>query len=96
MPAATMSRYFRVGSDGLTLVIADDGRLELLQLVAATTVQGQRGVRDEAISRDGRCLYALHADVQQLFGWAVQKHGRLVPVGAFGDLPTTVAGLAAA
>jgi 6-phosphogluconolactonase (cycloisomerase 2 family) len=75
--------------------IAADGRLELLQAVAGTTVEGQPGVRDEALSRDGRYLYALHADVQQLFGWQVQPDGTLTPVGAFGDLPTTVAGLAA-
>ena len=75
--------------------IADDGRLELLQPVAGTTVEGQKGIRDEAVSRDGRYLFALHADVQQLFGWQVQQDGSLTPVGAFGDLPTTVAGLAA-
>jgi hypothetical protein len=42
--------------------------LELLQPVTATTVAGQKGVRDEAMSRDRRYLFALHADVQQLFG----------------------------
>jgi 6-phosphogluconolactonase len=75
--------------------IAADGRLELLQPVAGATIEGQKGIRDEAISRDGRYLYALHADVQQLFGWQVDQDGTLTPVGAFGDLPTTVAGLAA-
>jgi 6-phosphogluconolactonase len=78
-----------------TYTIAGDGRIELLHPVAATTVEGQKGIRDETISRDGRYLYALHADVQQLFGWEVQNDGSLTPVGAFGDLPTTVAGLAA-
>jgi hypothetical protein len=33
--------------------------------------------------------------VQQLFGWRVQHDGSLTPVGAFGELPTTVACLAA-
>ena len=75
--------------------IAADGGLELLQPLAGTTVEGQKGVRDEALSRDGRYLFALHADVQQLFGWQVDQDGSLTPVGAFGDLPTTVAGLAA-
>jgi len=75
--------------------VAADGRLELLEPVAGTTVEGQKGVRDEAMSRDGRFLFALHADVQQLFGWQVDQDGSLTPVGAFGDLPTTVAGLAA-
>jgi hypothetical protein len=60
-----------------------------------TTVEGQKGIRDVAISRDGRYLYALHADAQQLFGWHVEKDGSLMPVGAFGGLPTTVVGLAA-
>jgi 6-phosphogluconolactonase (cycloisomerase 2 family) len=75
--------------------IVADGALELLQPVAGTTVEGQKGVRDEALSRDGRYLFALHADVQQLFGWQVHQDGSLTPVGTFGDLPTTIAGLAA-
>jgi 6-phosphogluconolactonase len=78
-----------------TYTIAEDGRIELLYPIAATTVEGQRGIRDEAMSRGGRYLYALHADVQRLFAWQVQADGSLTPVGAFGDLPTTVAGLAA-
>jgi len=76
-------------------MIAEAGRLDLLRPVAATTVEGQKGVRDEAVTRDGRYLYALHADIQQLFGWQVQQDGSLTPVGAFGGLPTTAAGLAA-
>jgi 6-phosphogluconolactonase len=76
--------------------IAPDGHLKLLHPVAATTVEGQKGIRDEALSRDGRYLYALHADVRKLFGWQVQDDGGLTPVGASGDLPSTVvAGLAA-
>jgi 6-phosphogluconolactonase len=75
--------------------IAADGRLGLLRPVAGTTVEGQKGIRDVATSRDGRYLYALHADAQQLFGWHVEQDGSLMPVGAFGGLPTTVAGLAA-
>lgn len=75
-----------------TYTISGDGRIELLHPVAATTVEGQKGIRDEAVSRDGRYIYALHADVQKLFGWEVREDGSLRPVGAFGDLPTTVAG----
>jgi hypothetical protein len=67
--------------------IAVDGRLELLQPVAATTVAGQKGVRDEAMSRDGRYLFALHADVQQLFGWRVQQDGSLTPLGPSATSP---------
>jgi hypothetical protein len=76
-------------------MIAADGRLELLYPVAATTVEGRAGFRDAAISSDGHYIYALHADVQQIFGCQVRQDGSLTAVGAFGDLPATVAGLAA-
>lgn len=78
-----------------TYTVAGDGRIELLHAVAATTVEGQAGIRDEAVSRDGRYLYALHADAQRLFGWEVHQDGSLTPLGAVGDLPTSVAGLPA-
>jgi 6-phosphogluconolactonase (cycloisomerase 2 family) len=78
-----------------TYTITADGRIELLHPVAATTAEGRAGLRDEAISRDGRYLYALHADVQRIFCWQVQQDSSLTPVGAFGGLPATVAGLAA-
>ena len=77
-----------------TYAIGDEGRIRLLRPVAATTVEGQKGVRDEAVSRDGRYLYALHADAHELFGWQIHEDGDLTPVGSFGDLPTAVAGLA--
>ncbi len=80
----TISRY----------VIAADGSLELDDPVAATTVEGVKGVRDEALSRDGRFLYALDADAQRVFGWALEDDGSLTPVGSFDGLPATVAGLA--
>jgi 6-phosphogluconolactonase (cycloisomerase 2 family) len=72
-----------------------DGTLELEDPVAATTVEGEKGLRDEALSSDGRFLYALDADAQRVFGWAVQDDGTLSPVGSFDGLPSTVAGLAA-
>jgi len=74
--------------------IGDDGDLALLDAVAATTVDGRKGLRDEAFSADGQYLYALHADVQKVYGWSVADDGSLAPIGAFGDLPETVAGLA--
>ena len=52
-------------------------------------------MRYEAISRDGRYLYAIDADARQLFGWRVGDDGDLTSVGAFGGVPPTVAGLAA-
>ena len=39
--------------------------------------------------------WPIHADAQKLFGWAVGQGGQLTPVGAFGGVPDTVAGLAA-
>jgi 6-phosphogluconolactonase len=81
----TISRY-RVGADG---------SLELEEPVAASTNLGAKGVRDEALSADGRFLYALDADARSVFGWRVGTGGELDPVGSFEGLPETVAGLAA-
>jgi 6-phosphogluconolactonase len=75
--------------------IGDDGSLELLEAVAASTNAGTKGVRDEAITGDGRFLYALDADARRVYGWAVAADGRLQPVGDADGLPETVAGLAA-
>jgi 6-phosphogluconolactonase (cycloisomerase 2 family) len=69
--------------------------LRLREPVAASAGQGTKGLRDEAISGDGRYLYAIHADAQQLCGWAVGPGGQLTPVGQFSGVPDTVAGLAA-
>jgi len=75
--------------------IGPDGTLTLREPVAGATREGQKGVRDEAISSDGRYLYAIDADAQKVFGWAVGEGGELTPVGEFDGLPNTVAGLAA-
>ena len=75
--------------------IAGDGSIELRDPVAASTRQGEKGLRDEAISRDGRYLYAIDADAQKVFGWSVGQDGGLTAVGAFEGVPETVAGLAA-
>jgi 6-phosphogluconolactonase len=75
--------------------IAPDGSLALRDPVAGFTRQGQKGVRDEALSSDGRYLYAIDADAQKLFGWIVGQSGELTPVGEFEGVPGTVAGLAA-
>jgi 6-phosphogluconolactonase len=81
----TISSY-RIGADGV-LTVAD--------AVAATTVEGEKGVRDEALSVDGRFLYALDADAQRIFGFAIRSHGSLDPAGSTAGLPATAAGLAA-
>ena len=75
--------------------IGEDGSIELAEAVAAATRPGEPGVRDEALSADGRFLYALDADAQKVHGWAVGADGRLAELGAVDGLPETVAGLAA-
>ena len=75
--------------------IAADGRLTLHDPVAGSARRGEKGLRDEAISGDGRYLYAIDPDAQKLFGWAVGQGGLLTPAGQFGGVPGTVAGLAA-
>jgi hypothetical protein len=63
--------------------------------VAATTVDGQPGIRDEALTADGLYLYALHSDTGQVFGWRVGDEGTLAAIGSANGLPLTAAGLAA-
>ena len=75
--------------------IAPDGGLTLRDPVAGSTRQGEKGVRDEALSSDGRYLYAIDADAQKLFAWSVDQSAQLTPIGEFDGLPDTVAGLAA-
>jgi 6-phosphogluconolactonase len=75
--------------------ITADGSLQLHDPVAGSTGQSRKGLRDEAISGDGRYLYAIDADAQKLVGWAVGQGGHLTPTGEFGGVPDTVAGLAA-
>ena len=78
-----------------TYAIGSDGSIELREAIAATTVDGTPGIRDEALTSDGEYLYALHADTGQVFGWKVEADGALAPVGAANGLPLTAAGLAA-
>jgi 6-phosphogluconolactonase (cycloisomerase 2 family) len=97
-----------IGNDGRTVFVTNfgdgtistylidrDGSIELREAVAATTVDGQPGIRDEALSADGRYLYALHADTGRVFGWEVGAEGTLNPLGSANGLPLTAAGLAA-
>lgn len=71
------------------------GSLELVDPVAATTVEGAKGVRDAARSGDGRFFYALDADARHVFAYRIGAEGRLEAIGAVDGLPETVAGLAA-
>jgi 6-phosphogluconolactonase (cycloisomerase 2 family) len=81
----TISRY----------AVGSDGALELADAVAASTVLGTKGIRDAARTADGTFLYALDADARQVFGWRIERDGRLEPTGAVNGLPATAAGLAA-
>jgi len=78
-----------------TYAIDADGSIALREAVAATTVEGTPGIRDEALSSDGEYLYALHADTGRVFGWKVGGGGKLSAIGSANGLPLTAAGLAA-
>ncbi len=78
-----------------TYELGADGTIRLHDAVAATTIKGGPGIRDEAISSDGRFLYALHADAREVFAWQVEEDGTLVALGSANGLPATAAGLAA-
>jgi 6-phosphogluconolactonase (cycloisomerase 2 family) len=75
--------------------IGANGSITLEDAVAATAVEGQTGLRDEDLTADGRFLYAIDADSQRIFGWAVGDGGSLAPIGSWEGVPATVAGLAA-
>lgn len=75
--------------------IGSDGAITLDDAVAATAVEGKTGLRDEALTRDGKFLYAIDSDARRIFGWAVGDGGRLAPVGSWDGIPATAAGLAA-
>ena len=74
--------------------IGTDGRLTLEDATAGVTVDGRPGLRDECLADGGRFLYALDADSGSIFGWAVGDSGELAPIGSWGGLPQTAAGLA--
>jgi 6-phosphogluconolactonase len=75
--------------------IAADGSLSLEDATAGISVDGMPGLRDEALSGDGRFLYAIDVDSGRIYGWSVDAEGSLEPVGSWDELPATVAGLAA-
>jgi 6-phosphogluconolactonase len=75
-------------------VIGGDGALTLDDSAAALTVDGRPGLRDEGLTAGDGYLYALDADAGSIFGWSVGENGLLSPIGSWGVLPVTVAGLA--
>jgi 6-phosphogluconolactonase len=74
--------------------VAPDGSIVLGDAVAGTAFEGQAGLRDAALTRDGSFLYAIDADAGRVFGWSVTG-GELSLVGSWDGLPESVAGLAA-
>jgi 6-phosphogluconolactonase (cycloisomerase 2 family) len=76
-------------------LVAADGQLSLRAAVAGSTGRAAKGLRDEALSADGRYLYAIDPDAGQLLSWAVNGEGQLSPVGGVNGMAATVAGLAA-
>lgn len=75
--------------------VAPDGSLTLRDATAGLTEDGRKGLRDEALAGEGGFLYAVDADSHQIVGWSVEPDGRLGPIGSWGELPATAAGLAA-
>ena len=75
--------------------IASDGSLSLEDATAGISVDGMPGLRDEALSSDGRFLYAVDADGGRIYGWSVDADGALELIGSWEGVPETVAGLAA-
>jgi 6-phosphogluconolactonase len=73
--------------------VAPDGTLTMGEATAALVVDGSPGPRDLDLSGDGRFLYAIDTESQQLVGWSVDG-GRLMPIGSWPGLPPTVAGIA--
>jgi 6-phosphogluconolactonase (cycloisomerase 2 family) len=75
--------------------IGMEGALVLEDATAGLTEDGRTGLRDEDLTPDGRALYAIDADAGRIVGWSVGEDGALTPIGTWGELPMTVAGLAA-
>lgn len=74
--------------------IGAEGGIALDEAAAGLVLDGQTGLRDEALSSDGGFLYVIHADSRRVFGWALGAGGALSPIGSWEGLPATVAGLA--
>jgi 6-phosphogluconolactonase len=74
--------------------IAPDGAVTLGDPAAGVAVDGSSGPRDLGLTGDGRFLYAIDADSQQIVAWSVDEAGVLTPVGTWPGLPVTVAGIA--
>ncbi len=82
---STVSRY----------AIGADGTIRLDAAAAGGIDEVRPGLRDEDLTDDGAFLYAIDADGGRVVAWAVDRQGSLSPLGSWGGLPITIAGLAA-
>ena len=75
--------------------IGSDGSIALEDAAAASVGDLRPGLRDEDVTDDGRCLFAIDADGGSVIGWRIGTDGSLSRAGSWDGLPTTIAGLAA-
>ncbi|MBA2293969.1 MAG: hypothetical protein H0W16_02440 [Actinobacteria bacterium] len=69
--------------DDVVYTITRDGRIALLESIAATTTFGQLSIRDAHQSRDGRYLYAIDITSRMVHAWGLEDDGSLTSIGAF-------------
>jgi 6-phosphogluconolactonase (cycloisomerase 2 family) len=82
------------GSGSISLFgIARDGRIALLQSVAAVTAGS--GPIDASVSADGRRLHVLQAPLRAIASFRIASDGTLSAAGGAGGLPAGSVGLAA-
>jgi len=77
-----------------TYAIGDDGSLELVEAVAASTGAGSAPI-DMALSVNSRFLYVVDNGRQTVHAFATEKDGTLTPIDAESGLPFGMQGIAA-
>lgn len=84
------------GSGSISLYgVAPDGRLALLQEVAADTGGFLSGPIDMALSRDGRFLYVIASFIRELRSYRIEPNGSLQPLQIIDGLPLPAQGMVA-
>lgn len=82
------------GTSNLSLYrIDNDGRAQLVQAAAGSTLGG--GAGDISIAPHGRTLSVLAPRAPAVFSFAIADDGTLTPIGSVGGLPAGVVGMAA-
>lgn len=94
-PSGRLALVANTGSSDISSYrIAGDGRLVLLQAVAASTGAGSAPA-DTAVSSDGRRFYVRNGRVATIGAFVIGHDGTLLPTPFATDLPATAVGLAA-